>query len=266
MIYKIKRFSVPSQRGVLEVSSSGVKLLLGPSQINLPFKAENFRFWKAKVKTKEGLQGGKMRKFWFIQNILPVINHFIEIAGNSHLIGVATAWARESSNIEEILDLIPIPIRVLSKQEEAKMALIGYMRSSKRDLSQYQNIISIDQGGLSTEVAIYGGKKVSVLNSDPRKTEARRILGDLHGKTLVTVAIRLYDTETGKPGRMSLHDKEFPIGEKDTILKEILDMLPEEPEVVINGTNLAFGVYYSQLRPEVMRMYSTSNPYSCYEE
>lgn len=244
------------KRGVLEISSSGVKLLLGPSNTDTSFKPENFKFWKAKVKTKEGISGGLMRKDWFIQNILPVIEHFIELSGGVPLIGVATAWARESSNIREILDLIPIPVRVLSKREEAKMALIGYMRSTKRDLREYQNIVSIDQGGLSTEVAIYGGKKVSVLNSDPTKKEIRGILGGLKGKTLVAVAARLYDTDTGLPGKMSHHDKEFPISSKDTTLKEILQMIPGQTGVVVNGTNLAFGVYYSQLKPEILKMFS----------
>lgn len=250
MIYKIHRFSDPPKKNkskglaVLEISSGGVKLLIGPRQRPSKFNASDFKYYKTITNTKSGIRGGKMDIPWFSKNVLPVILGYLELASGCKVVLVATAWARECENSGEVLKLIPGDVKILSGQEEAGLSLTGYLNSTARDLRDWKNILSVDLGNLSTELALFGGPRISVPKNDI--SQIKNFLRRIAGKTLVAISKSLYDQKTGKPDRMFLHDREFK-DETSGVLEVIESGLPSGSLMVYNGTNLSFGVYYDNV-------------------
>lgn len=230
---------------VLELSSGGVKLLLGPARYNT-FNPDNFRYYKTVTKTKNGLEGNIMNINWFKENVLPTIQMYLDYSKGCKIIGVATAWARDCNNINKIFDILPIPIKILSGEEEARMSLLGYINSTSRNLKDWDNVISMDLGNLSSEISILGGKSLSVQNNQKRQLDS--IFSSLSGKTLVALSKQLYNGVTGKPDKMILHDKPFPINRNEVFLNYLISNLSKESLMVYNGTNLSFGVYYNNIQ------------------
>lgn len=252
----VKQFSESyhSKIAILELSSSSVKLTIGPRVLG-SFGPEKFKAYKFRTKTRQGISGATMDPDFWADYVLPGIEKALEIAKTqgSKVYCVATEWAREVKNLPEIQENTPVKIRVLSSSEESQMALRAYLHSTRKDLSKYDNIVSIDSGSLSTEINVSGKSWISVLNTDPKKfakikQNFQKYLGD---RNLVVTSETLYNPKTGDPWKMNFHDTELDLSryyDKDSIK---IAKLFGSSSLTVNGTGLGFGVYYSILENKI---------------
>lgn len=155
---------------VLELSTKAVKLLIGNTEIlkNDGFSFRAFYRNGILTNTGDGLNSkNEMNLEFFRQQVLPRIKKQrsdMRYRKVDVCYAVATAAYRTAQNNKEILDLIKketgLNVRILSKEEEAKATLSAFM-FSKGDLNINSNeMLLIDQGGGSTEIALFKNGEV----------------------------------------------------------------------------------------------------------
>ena len=136
----------------IELSSTSVKL------------THNGKFHKTITNTASYLKNDKLDPWLFKKRVLPFIKKYIQVSGVSpdKISCLGTAVYRNSKNIEEIKDIISsetgLELRVLSEKEEATRPLQEYMGYTKI----YDYVLTIDAGGLSTDIACSSGDWISL--------------------------------------------------------------------------------------------------------
>lgn len=181
--FKIKR----GKKAVIELSSSSVKLLIGPIGST---SLNSFKTLSERTKTTDGLQGNKMNLSWYQKNVLPTIIEYKNICdkeGVNNIVSTATAVYRKSANCSEVFDLVEEAIGVrpilLSGQQEAELAPLSYLTLNKN----YRGwILFIDQGRGSTELSLVSPQRIITKNysiphgnNDIREMGVKNIVNDL---------------------------------------------------------------------------------------
>jgi len=162
---------------VLELSTKAVKMLLADQEklFSNGFDFSCFVRDAQKTETGNGLDvNNRMNLSYFKSRVLPAIQKRVEIIKQNNvdvLYCVATAAYRTASNREDIVKVIKektgVNVRILSKNEEAEATFWAYSFSTRyRDnFIRAKNIVMIDQGGGSTEIAIFKDQKLVKSNS-----------------------------------------------------------------------------------------------------
>lgn len=250
---------------VLELSGQWVKFLLGPP--GNARRIDDFSFQEIRTNTNQGLSGGIMRVDYFIKNVLPSINICLEKSKGYQVYCVATAWAREAKNLEDIQKLLPVKIHVLSGEEESKMALLGYIRTAKRNLKNYDYLVSFDFGSKSTEIRVQGKGKsdgISLLNDSPTSSVQDRVrkkfgwLKDTPRVLMITTG-RKFLKSTGYNTIKDQHDVLLDPQELKwhRMLQIILEVLGNNHDLVTNAASLAYGVWFKEsLGDNVTKLFS----------
>lgn len=170
--------------------------------------------------------------------------------------GAATAWARNINNLEEVEKTLPINIQVLSEEEEAGMAIKSFLKSTRRNIKAYDYLVSIDPGGMSTEIVVINPSTEKVINTTSLNVGALNEFNIskelkkldqfkwLQGESKVLVIC------TGDAIRKAAggHDKEVDMSVLNWHkgLNTIYDAIGNHP-LVSNATGSIFGIYYSNL-------------------
>lgn len=144
-----------NRRAILELSSSSVKLLIGPS--GKARGINSFTSMSEKTSTTEGLLGDRMNLGWYEKHVLPEIikfKNYCDESGVSDIKCICTAVYRKSSNRNDIFNLIQEKAEVnpilLSGEEEAELAPMGFEKTS--NIGGWK--LFIDQGRGSTELTL----------------------------------------------------------------------------------------------------------------
>lgn len=169
------------KRAILELSSSSVKLLIGPS--GTPRGMNSFSSISEKTSTTEGLQGGRMNIDWYKSHVLPEIIKFRDYcdrSGVSQIECIATAVYRKSENRDDIFNLIKDTVDInpilASGEFEASLAPLGFVSTSKIDGWK----LFIDQGRGSTELTLMNPMNTVVTSySIPYGNADLRAAGDI---------------------------------------------------------------------------------------
>ncbi|MGL4654577.1 MAG: protein kinase domain-containing protein [Sarcina sp.] len=151
---------------VLELSTKAVKLLVGnvDKLLNEGFSFEAFPERNGLLSdTGMGLNNkNEMDLDFFRSEILPKIKSHRKRMNYRHVddvYSVATAAFRSAKNNKEILDIIKaecgLNVKIISKEEEAQATLDAFNFSRGKIGNDEKNIFLIDQGGGSTEVALF---------------------------------------------------------------------------------------------------------------
>lgn len=164
---------------VIELSTKAVKLLIrGTNDLNKRFNYGDFSEKQGGYRegiltnTGKGLDANNyMDMKYFKKNVEPAIKKVVNIAIKKYKVKyiytVATAAIRSAKNKKEILELLKkkyrINCQILSKDEEAHITSKAFLYSGgikeggKKLLNNQENknILSIDQGGGSTEIILY---------------------------------------------------------------------------------------------------------------
>ena len=151
---------------VLEFSTKAVKFLIGPEKVL--FEENGFRFkdfYRDSIFTNTGKcldSNNIMQIDCFQRNVLSKIRRVLEEAKSRNIgtiYSIATAAFRTAENRDEILKLIfrrtGLNVRILSKKDEAFATLLAFSFTKPQNISFSQNNIIIDQGGGSTEIALF---------------------------------------------------------------------------------------------------------------
>lgn len=167
-----------SKVAIIELSTKAVKLLIRNDMEDKEFSFEDFAIqnggYREGVLTKTGKgvkADGNMDMFYFEKNVSPTIEKFvnkaIKVYKVKHIYCVATAAIRSSKNKKDILNYLEnkfsIKCQILSKDEEAVLTTKAFRYTAlandngKRFLDGHENknIAYIDQGGGSTEFALF---------------------------------------------------------------------------------------------------------------
>ena len=137
---------------IIELSSTSVKLI------------HNDKFYKTVTNTASYLKNNILDPESYEEYVLPAIKNYVQMSGvsPSKISCVGTAVYRNSKNIEEIKNIIfnntGLKLRVLSGKEEAMKPLQKYLGYSKL----YNYVVTLDAGGLSTDIACTSGDWVSL--------------------------------------------------------------------------------------------------------
>lgn len=228
--------------GILELSSSKIKYFEGSSG-----KIDLIQRYKFDTKTNEGLRGKKLDPNYFKLHLYPIIEQILREHKNSKIYCIATALFREITNIQEIQDICPIKINVLSEYEEASGSIDSFLKTTHRNLKN-KLIVTMDPGSMSTEVYVkdYGfislkfGTRVNSQKSQELK-KLKQKFGWLSGKQNVLIVI---------PGfRNEMNDKDLNIQNyPECILKDnitdILNIIGTQHQLVCSSGNLGIGYYY----------------------
>lgn len=173
---------------VIELSTKAVKLLIrGTNDLNKTFNYEDFSEKNGGYRegilthTGKGLDAKNYMDMKYFENrVEPAIRKVVNIAKKNnvkYIYTVATAAIRSAKNKREILDLLKnkynLNCRILSKEEEAKITnkaflYSGSIKEAGKKLLKGQenkNILSIDQGGGSTEVVLYRDLKKTPIHN-----------------------------------------------------------------------------------------------------
>jgi len=154
--------------GIFDIGTKAVRLLVGNHLSNpeSKFDFSLYRNFGKRTFMGEAIDDGKIK----IQEIEQTIKAIIEFReegkklGVEKFIAVGTAVFRDISNQKEVINLIKdrtdIDIIVLTREEEAKLSMVGAIYSSGGYLKDNDCVVLIDQGGGSTEISFcqYDGK------------------------------------------------------------------------------------------------------------
>lgn len=161
----------PMTIAVIELSTKAVKMLIGELD-KIKAKGFNFKSFKREgwlTNTGKGLDAkNNMNLDFFKSNIIPILNHFIEVLNENNVdvvYTVATAAIRSAENNKNILKIIKeecgLNVKILTKEEEAKATLDAFMLSANSYIEDnQQRFILIDQGGGSTEITLFEEGKI----------------------------------------------------------------------------------------------------------
>ena len=110
-----------------------------------------------------------------------VFAHFCEASGITEIDAVATSAIRDASNADEFLDQVPLPVRVLSQEEEARYGYLAAVNSTT-----LADGAVLDLGGGSLQLVNVVGRHARESESWPlgavRMTERFELGGDVPSK------------------------------------------------------------------------------------
>jgi exopolyphosphatase/pppGpp-phosphohydrolase len=163
--------NIPTSIAVIELSTKAVKMLIGELD-KMKSKDFNFKSFKREgwlTNTGKGLDAkNNMNLDFFKSNIIPILNHFVDVLSENNVdivYTVATAAIRSAENNEYLLKIIKdecgLNVKILTKEEEAKATLDAFMLSASSYINNTdQRFILVDQGGGSTEITLFEKGKI----------------------------------------------------------------------------------------------------------
>lgn len=161
--------AIGSERiALIDIGSNTIRLVIFNIDTTSYYNVSEIQNIKVPARLVQYLEDGVMSEEG-IQILLNLLKNYLKITEQydvSHLIAVATAAVRNSSNVDDIIarvkNEVGLDMSVLSGQEEAY-----YGNYAIRHSFDIQDGISVDIGGGSTEVTLFKNKKIVDSHSFP---------------------------------------------------------------------------------------------------